>query len=1118
MQRNSGFPIVLAGLLASLPGIPGQSFAQPASTQADKPLLIHHPTLSRTQIAFSFAGDIWSVPRQGGEAHRLTAGTGSKTSPFFSPDGKWIAFTGNYYGNADVFVMPSEGGEPRRITYWPGPDTTGGWSPDGKKILIVSSRTTATDPPKLFTVPFDGGPATELPFPMGSEGSFSPDAARIAYTPLIHWQEAWKRYRGGQTFYIAVGRLSDSGIEKLPRENSNDFNPIWVGNTVYFLSDRNGPVTLFAWDSGSRKVRECVRNTGLDLKSASAGPDAIVYEQFGSLHLYDLASGKEQEVHVTIPGQFSELLPHFEKLDAKRILHANISPTGARAVFEAHGEIVTVPASKGAIRNLTNSPAVADRDPAWSPDGTRVAFFSDESGEYALHIKDQNGLGEVTKINLGTPPSFFYTPRWSPDGTKIVYSDKRLNLWYVDIAKKTPVKIDTDYYTTPFRDLNPFWSPDSKWIAYTKQLRSFLHAVFVYNLDAAKAQQVTDGLSDARHAQWDKNGKYLYFSASTDIGLGADWLNMSSINRPVTRGVYAAVLNKTDPSPVAPESDEEKPKTKSGDKQPGASDPGKAEAAKTEPGKEDPVKIPDVHIDFEGLSQRIVALPVPVRNYDNVLAGKTGEIFLVESPPVGSLTDPDADKVTVSKFTLKDRKTEKLLDGLDEFIVSFDGEKALYRKGADWLIGGTAATPKPGEGSLKLGDFQVYVEPKAEWAQMYREVWRIERDFLYDPNAHGLNLKQAETFYSRYLDGLASRDDLNSLFTEMLGNLTLGHVFVGGGDKPEPVPVPGGLLGADYSVENNRYRFLKIYTGENWNPSAKAPLTQPGVDVRTGDYLIAVNGREVHGTDDVYSFFEATAGKQIVLRVGPNPDGTSSRDVSVVPEASERKLRYLDWIESNRRRVDQASAGRVAYVHLPDTAEGGYINFNRYFFSQIGKDAIIIDERYNHGGDLADYVIDYLRRPVMSLNTSREGADQMTPNAIPGPKVMIINQMAGSGGDALPWYFRKAGLGTLVGMRTWGGLVGILDFPPLIDGGRVTAPNVAIYGLNGEWEVENRGIAPDVEVDMDPKLVREGHDPQLEKAIEIALQQLKEHPVPVYKKPPYPDYHQQLPNESLRKD
>lgn len=1102
-------------------------FANCAS--ADPPRLLRHPTVSASQIAFEFAGDIWVAPREGGEARRITLGPGHRSYPFFSPDGKWIAYTATYYGNSDVYVIPCDGGEPKRLTHHPAPDGVVGWTPDGRRILFSSLRATATDPPKLFTVSLEGGPVTEIPLPTATEGSLSPDGARIAYSPVFHWQDAWKRYRGGQTLYISIARLADSSVEKLPRENSNDFNPMWVGDRIYFLSDRNGPVTLFSYDPATKRVSECVHNAGLDLKSASAGPGAIVYEQFGSLHLFDLKSGKQHEVPISIAGELPELLPHYEKLDAKRILHANISPSGARAVFEMHGEILTVPASKGDIRNLTNSPAVADRDPAWSPDGTRVAWFSDASGEYALRIADQNGLGSVTEINLGNPPSFFYTPRWSPDSKKIAYFDKRLNLWFVDLETKKPVKVDTDYYYTPFLDLNPSWSPDSKWIAYTKLLKSFLHAVYIYNVETGKSTELTDGMSDARDAQWDKNGKYLYFSASTDVGLAADWLNMSSISRPVTRTVYVTVLNKEDPSPLAPESDEEK---KPGDKKSADSkaadtgDKGDNKDAQTAAGgktaapaagnaKPDSSKsasVPAVHIDLDGLSQRTLALPIPPRNYTNLLAGKEGELFLIESPVVDPPDQNDPSPGTVQKFDLKTRKTDKLIDGVQDFIVSFDGEKCLFRQGDNWLIQPTSAPPKPGEGVLKFADLQVFVDPKPEWRQMFHETWRIERDFLYDPNAHGLDLAKAERFYERYVDGLATRSDLNYLFTEMLGNLTLGHVFIGGGDQPQPPNINVGLLGTDYSVESGRYRFAKIYNGESWNPQATAPLTAPGVNVHTGDYLLAVNGRDVRGSDDVYAFFEDKAGKQVTIRVGPNPDGKGARDVTVVPVPDEHQLRYYDWVENNRRRVDQLSGGRLAYVHLPDTAGGGFTSFNRYFFSQIGKEGIILDERFNHGGDLADYIIDYLRRPIMSVTTSREGADAPSPNAIPGPKVMIINQFAGSGGDAMPWYFRKAGLGPLVGVRTWGGLVGILGYPPLIDGGRVTAPSIAIYGLTGKYEVENQGIAPDVEVDLDPKLVREGHDPQLEKAVEIAMKQLQEHPVLTYRKPPYPKYESKFPD------
>ena len=1071
------------------------------AADASKPLLLRSPAISQDRIAFCYAGDVWTVRREGGDASRLTAGIGEKCAPSFSPDGRWLAYTADYYGNADVFVMPSAGGEPRRLTSHPAPDVVSGWSPDGKNILFVSMRTTATDPPKLFTVPLEGGLPTELPLPMASDGVLSPDGSHIAYTPKFLWQPAWKRYRGGQTMAIWIARLSDSSVEKIPREDSNDFNPMWVGRKVYFLSDRNGPVGLFAYDLDTKKVSEVVHNDGVDFKSASAGAGAIVYEQFGSLHVMDVQSGRSKAIDVRVSAQLPELQPHFEKLDARRILNANVSPSGARAVFELHGEIVTVPAEKGDIRNLTNSPGAADRDPAWSPDGTRIAWFSDESGEYALHVRDQNGLGTLTKIALGTPASFFYSPVWSPDSRKIAYTDKRLQVWYVDLEKGTPVKVDTDYYDTPFRSLNPTWSPDSKWLAYTKQLKSHLHAAFLYELAAGMSTQITDGFSDALYAAWDKGGKYLYLTASTNVGLTASWLDLSSVDRPVTRNAYIVVLAKDEPSPLAPESDEEK------------RDAGKDKAAEPEKdAKNEPKPVPDVRIDVEGLGQRMLALPIPARNYVALQPGKEGQIFLSEAPAVYNEEAPPP--LIIQKFDLKTRKTDKVTEGVTSALLTADGEKLLVRQDNDWKKITPSDPPKPPV-TLKLAEMEVWVDPGLEWRQMYRETWRIQRDFLYDPQAHGLDLAAAEKAYAPFLENIASRGDLNYLFTEMLGNLTLGHVFIGGGDRPEPPKLKVGLLGADYAVDRGRYRFTRIYNGENWNPQLRAPLTQPGVNVKVGEYLLAVNGREVRASDEVFSFFQEAANHQLVIRVGPDPDGANARDVTVVPVESEQGLRHLDWVESNRRKVDQLSGGRVAYVHLPDTANGGYTSFNRYFFAQVGKEAVILDERFNHGGYLADYVIDYLRRPMMSLVTAREGHDFASPGgAIYGPKVMIVNEFAGSGGDAMPWYFRKANLGTLIGTRTWGGLVGIWDYPQLIDGGAVTAPRGAIYGLQGDWEVENRGISPDIEVEMDPALVRQGHDPQLEKAVEVALAQLAKSPVPTYKKPDYPKYKHVLPGSN----
>ena len=1014
-----------------------------ALAQGERPLLLRHPTISQTQIVFSFAGDLWIVGRDGGDARRLTSGIGAETDPFFSPDGTQVAFTGEYDGNEDVYVVPAAGGVPKRLTYHPGADTVTGWTPDGRNVTFISTRASYYHfAHQMFTVSPTGGFAVPVPLPIVEQASYSPDASHLAYVPHPQWQPAWKRYHGGQTTPIWIANIADSRLERIPRENSNDFNPMWVGSTVYFLSDRNGPVSLFAYDTNTKQVTEAVRNDGLDFKSASAGPGAIVVEQFGALKVFELATRQVRTLKVNLAGDFPELRTQFVKVDPKRIRNFGISPSGVRAVMEAWGEIFTVPVEKGDVRNLTHSPAVAERDPAWSPDGKSIASFSDASGEYGLEIRDQTGTGETKKIAL--EPSFFYSPTWSPDSTRIAFSDKRLNIWYVDVAKGAPVKIDSDYYEGASFDA--VWAPDSKWLAYTKQLPNHLHAVFMYSIEKKKAFQVTDGMSDARYPIFDRNGKYLYFTASTDMGLSAVGFDMSSNEHPVTRSAYVVVLDKDVPSPLAPESDDERINQ---EKPIGAdADKAKDDKSKDDKAKEKPVA---VKIDADGIGQRILALPVPARNYVNMLRGKTGVLFLAEAPLVVRETDFENLKLTVQKFDLSKRKVEKFLDEANDFVVSFDGEKILYRKTDQWTIVGTTeppsgdSKPKPGEGPLKLDGMELRVEPPVLWKQMFHEAWRIQRDFFYDPRHHGLDLAKVEQKYEPYLAGLASREDLNYLLEESLGEMTVGHMFVRGGERPQPKKFKGGLLGADYAIENGRYRVTRVYSGENWNPGLQAPLTQPGVNVTSGEYILAVAGRNLTGSDDIDAFFEETAGRQVIVRVGPNPDGSRARDVTVVPVESEENLRRLAWIEGNRRKVDELTGGRVAYVHLPNTAGAGYSNFNRYYFAQVGKQAAIIDERFNEGGQLADYIVDQLHRPLMSKVATREGADWSSPSgSIYGPKVMIINEMAGSGGDALPWYFRKEKIGPLVGKRTWGGLIGIGGYPELIDGGRVTSPRWAL--------------------------------------------------------------------------
>lgn len=1078
----------------------------------DAPFLLRSPTLSRTQIVFNYGGYLWSVNREGGDARQLTVG-GHEFGPIFSPDGEWIAFTGEYDGNVDVFVMPADGGVPRRLTWHPGRDVAAGWTPDGSKVVFRSGQAAYADFDRLYTISPEGGWPTALPMWRAEDASFSPDGTRVAYVPNMKWQASWKRYRGGQTTPIYIARLADLQLERVPRENSNDSNPIWAGDKIYFLSDRNGPVALFAYDTKTKQVSEAVKNSGLDFKSASAGPGGIVYEQFGEIHLFDPESGTTKRVNIHVNGDILAVRARFAKA-ASRISAYGISPSGVRALFETHGEIFTVPAEKGDIRNLTNSPGVADRDPAWSPDGKWIAYFSDESGEYAMHVREQTGMGEVKRINLGNPPSFFYSPTWSPDSKKIAYTDKRLNLWYVEVEKGKPIKVDTDRYEDPRERIQPAWAPDSRWIAYAKQLPSHLRAIYVYSLEGGNTAQITDGISDAGNPVFDKNGKALYFAASTDVGLSVGWLDLSSFQHPQTRNIYAAVLRKDLPSPLEPESDEEKVDGSKTAEPDNAGDKGKEsekgkedEKAKESEKKKEPVK---VTIDFENITQRIVALPIKAANYAGLAVGKTGTIYLIEQPLVRSLTDPF--QLTISKFDLKTRKTEPFLSGVGAFDISANGEKVIYSQGPrptqNWFIAGTAAAPKAGEGALKLDTLEVNVNPRAEWKQMYHEVWRIQRDFLYDPNHHGLDLVAAEKKYAPYLERLGGRADLNYLFEEMLGEVTIGHMFIGGGDMPEAPKVKGGLLGADYTIENSRYRFARIFNGESWNPNLRAPLTQPGVNVTVGEYLLAAGGRDVRPPASVHSFFENTAGRQVRIKVGPNPDGKGAQEVTVVPVESEFPLRNRAWEEDNRRKVDQLSGGKLAYVHVPDTAVGGYINFNRYYTAQIGREGAVIDERYNHGGQIADYIIDLLERPLRNCDVTREGEGFCSPLAqIYGPKTMVINEMSGSGGDALPWMFKQDHIGPLVGKRTWGGLVGIYGYPQLIDGGAVTAPRVAIYGLHGDWEVENQGIAPDIEVENDPASVAAGHDPQLERAVEVTLEALKKNPVKMPVRPAYPNYH-----------
>ena len=1050
---------------------------------AEDTRLLRHPTVSETHIAFVYAGDIWLVDRQGGRARQLTTSDGLEMLPRFSPDGEKIAFTGQYDGNTDVYVMPARGGEPKRLTYHPGADNVRGWTNDGEYVLFASGRESAPVPyNRLWKINTDGEYPESLPLPMAHRGVYSPDGNRMAYVPFSEANTVWRHYRGGRTTPVWIVDKETLEVEQIPRDNSNDTHPMWIGEKVFFTSDRYGTINLFSYDTNTQGVNQHTFHEDFDIRYATANANAeiIVYEQGGYIHLFDPEFDRSEQVSINVTGDRSLTRPRFVNA-GDMIRSAEVSPTGVRAVFEARGDIFTVPAEKGDVRNLTDQTGVHNRYPAWSPDGRYVAWFSDESGEYQLMIGDQLGREEPTVIAFENP-SFYYNPVWSPDSEKIAFTDKHLNLWYLTIEDKQPVKVDTDTYEHPQRSLVPVWSPDSEWIAYSKRLRNHLRAIHVYSLESDEPYQITDGLSDAISPAFDKNGKYLYFLSSTNVALNTGWLDMTSYERPVVRNVYLVVLAKEEESPLAPQSDEEKVDENQDE---------------NETGNDDEVT---VRIDLENIDQRILAIDaIPGRDYSSLNTGKEGHIYYLESIP-------NQQGLTLHLYNLEKREANVFLSGITQYTVSANGNKLLYgAPGNVWGIVDATGTANVGDGRLNTGDMKVQIDPRSEWEQIYREAWRINRDFLYDPNMHGADWDAMKEKYRDWVDHVAHRTDLTYVLQHILSELVIGHSYVGGGDAPTPESVAVGLLGADYIIEGGYYRISKIYTGENWNPDLRAPLTEPGSDVREGEYILAVNGKDLRAPENIYSLFQGTANRQTVLLVNDEPSVEGARTVTVVPVANEWGLRQRSWVEDNRRKVEELSDGKLAYVYLPNTAGAGYSYFNRYFFSQMDRQGAVVDERFNGGGSAADYIVDLLDRPVLNYWHTRDGEDFKTPlAAMDGPKVMIINEHAGSGGDALPYYFRKRGIGPLIGTTTWGGLVGVYDYPPLIDGGFVTAPRVAFYTVDGEWAVENEGVDPDIEVLQLPEKMKDGGDPQLERAIEEALRLLEENPPPEVETPEYP--------------
>lgn len=1040
---------------------------------AEEARLLRMPDVSEEHVIFVYADDIWVAGRDGGEARRLTTFEGAEIQPHFSPDGSMVAFSGQYDGNTDVYVVGVDGGRPERLTWHPGDDVVEGWSVDGKSVLFGSGRINAPRPwPRLWTISLDGGMPEALPLPRAATGAFSPDGGSLAYQLVEPWESEFRNYRGGQTQPIRVIDLGTLDQVELPWNGTNDIEPAWVGDTVFFLSDRDYAHNVWSWKRGGEPVQRTTFDT-FDCKSLEGGPDALIFENGGYLYVMDAEGGEARRLSITLRGDFPWARPHWK--DASSLIRqARISPTGQRAVFEARGEIFTVPAEKGDVRNLTRSSGAADRTPSWSPDGRWIARFSDESGDYQLVISDQYGNEERT-ISLENP-TFYYTPAWSPDSKHLAFTDNDRTMWVIEVESGRIERVDDEGFAPPDRVIYPEWSPDSRWIAYTKRLPNQFCAIFVHSMDSGKNHQITNSLADARFPAWEKSGRYLGFMASTDYGLNVGWLDMSSYERPLDHTAYLMVLDGDGPSPLAPESDDEEIAEEDG--------------ADESDGQEDDSEEEEllVEIEFEGLEQRIVALGIPERSYGALEAGAEGIFFYTEQIA-------DQPGLTLHRYSLEEREAEEVTGGITGFEVSADGNKLLLsRPGNEYAIVDATGTPSPGDGQLDLGGLPMKVDPAAEWEQIFTEAWRFQRDFFYVDNVHGLDLQWAYQAYRPWVDHVRHRSDLTYVLDILGGETSVGHSFTGGGDLPDIETVPVGLLGADFEEQGGRYRISRIYDAESWNPDLHAPLSGPGLDVSEGDYLLAVDGRELRAGENLYRVFDRTADRQVVLTLNDRPSLDDSREITVVPVDDDNPLRRRAWVEDNRRKVEEMSDGKLAYVWVPDTGFGGYTYFTRYYFAQQHKKGAIIDERFNHGGSIADYMVDVMSRQLLGYFNNPVGSEQSwtAPNAqLWGPKVMLINEMSGSGGDMLPYMFRKLEIGPLVGTRTWGGLVGIWDVPQLIDGGFMTAPRGGFYDTEGNWAVENQGVAPDVEVEQEPALMTDGGDPQLEAAVRLALEKLK---------------------------
>ncbi len=1069
--------------------------------------LLRQPAVSDKQVAFIYGADLWVADLNGQNVLRLTSTPAVESDPHFSPDGQWIAFTSNRSGSNAVYTVSVKGGEATRLTWHPAAAQARGWSPDGSRVLYASDRETAPSPyNRLWTVPVKGGPPTLLAKQWGNDGAFSPDGKQMVVDRVDRWDVEWRAYRGGQNTPLLILNLADYSETLLPCPSSTDIQPLWLGNKIYFLSDREGGVAnIWSYDPASKAVAQVTRFKGADVKWLSGQGSRLIYEREGWLHVMDLSGGNSKQLSITVSGDFPWAATKWENV-GKRISAAALSPTGKRAIMEARGEIFTVPVENGDVRNLTQSSGAADRSPLWSPLGNQVAWFSDAGGKgYALMLAPQDGMGKPKSISIGES-KMAWEPTWSPDGKYIAFTDDDVRIRVVDLAAGTITTADVGGNNLERGDMGLAWSPDGQWLAYSKSGSNMLRTIKVWSVKTKTVQALTNPFADAFSPAWDRDNKHLYFLASTEVALASGWANTSSQNARPEYEAYVINLRKADQSPFKPTSDEEEEKKPEAKEEPKADDKAKAEVKPEEKKPEEKKPAPEkpkdngkeVVIDFDGIDRRIIPLPMPKRNYGYLVAGPAGTVFVLERVP----NKPSV----LHKFTLESKEAKEFMSGVGSAMVSADGKKMLVSAMGAWKVANTGG-PSGNDAKTLKTDLRMQLDRSQEWKQMFEEAWRYERDYFYDPNLHGRNWNDVYERYAPLVPYIKHRSDLSYILDQVNGELSVGHSFVFGGDFPEVDNPSVGMLGADLVADNGRWKIGRIYTTESWNPGLSSPLDRPGMKVAAGNYLVGINGKELTASDDPYKLLDGTADVQTVLHLNDKPAFEGSWTETVKPLRSETNLRQRAWVEDNRRMVDSLSGGKLGYVWVPNTGGGGFVSFNRYFFAQQDKQGAVIDERFNGGGLLDDYMVDLMTRSLRASLTNEvpNGKPMKLPAGILGPKVLLINEMAGSGGDFFPWVFRQQKAGPLIGARTWGGLVKSSVHYALVDGGALTAPDNAVFDpINGKWVAENEGVAPDIEVRQDAKSLQQGRDPQLERAVQEVLQMLEKQPAKQIKVPEYP--------------